>query len=111
AALAEEDQVVAGDDRTLDLGEHGVLEADHAGQAGLASAETGQQVAAQLGLDRAEDGAAVAERAEGGGGGGRGALRGDVRHLDHGTTARRCVEANFGVFSTTSEPPRAKIAS
>ena len=87
AALAEQDEVVAGDERPLDLGQHGVLEPDHAGQAGLAAAEPGQQVGAELGLDRAEGGAAVAELAEGRGGGGRGALRRDVRHLDHGTTA------------------------
>ena len=103
AALAEQDEVVTGDERPLDLGEHGVLEADHAGQAGLAPAEPGQQVAAQLGLDRAEDGAAVAELAEGGGGGGRGALRGDVRHLDHGTTGlRRSVACPDGPAASPS---------
>ena len=53
AALAEQDQVVAGDQRPLDLGHDGVLEADHAGQAGLAAAEPGEQVGAELGLDRA----------------------------------------------------------
>ena len=73
---------MAGDDRPLDLGQDGVLEADHAGQAGLAPAEAVEQVGAELGLDRAEGGAAVAELAEGRGGGGRGALRGDVRHPD-----------------------------
>ena len=44
AALAEQDQVVAGDQGALDLGDDGVVEADHAGQAGLAAAEPGEQV-------------------------------------------------------------------
>ena len=85
-ALAQQDEVVAGDDRPLDLGQHGVLEADHAGQAGLAAAEAGEQVGAQLGLDRAEGGPAVAELAEGRGGGGRG---GRVAGSVTSTTVRR----------------------
>jgi hypothetical protein len=64
-ALAEQHQVVAGDQRPFDLRDDGVLEADHAGQARLAGLQAGQQVAAELGLDGPEDGSAGAERAEG----------------------------------------------
>ena len=76
AALTEQHEVVAGDEGPLDLGEDGVLEPDHAGEAGLAAAEPGEQVGAQFGLDRPEGRAAGAEFAERRGGGGRGALGG-----------------------------------
>ena len=51
AALAEQDHVVAGEQGPLDLGEHGLVEADDAGQGGLAGGQPGQQVVADLGLD------------------------------------------------------------
>src|SRR5919107_853839 len=85
AALAEQDEVVAGDEGPLDLGDDGVLEADHAGQAGLAGADAGEQVGADLGLDRPEGGSVGTELAEGRGCG-WGLRWGDVRHLSHGTT-------------------------
>ena len=43
AALTEQDQVVPRDERPLDLGEHGVLEADDAGEGRLAGGEAGEQ--------------------------------------------------------------------
>jgi hypothetical protein len=91
-ALAEQHEVVAGDEGPLDLRQDRVLEPDQAGEADLAAAEPGEQIAAQFGLDRPEGRAGGPELAERRGGGGRGALRGDVRHLDHGTTGRGVVD-------------------
>ena len=51
AALAEQHDVVAGEQGPLELGQHGVVEADDAGNAGLAGAQPGQQVVAELLLD------------------------------------------------------------
>nr|BFE72514.1 hypothetical protein GCM10020092_058150 [Actinoplanes digitatis] len=49
----------------LDLGQHGVVVADDAGEARHAPAQAVEQVVAQLRLHGAEDVAARAERAEG----------------------------------------------
>jgi hypothetical protein len=71
AALAEQHQIVPGEQGTLDLGCHGLVEADDAGQRRLARREAGDQVAADLGLDAAMDvarAAKFAERCDGGGG-------------------------------------------
>ena len=56
AALAEQHQVVAGQHGPLELGQHGVVEADDAGEARLAGAQLGQEVFAELLLDGAEAG-------------------------------------------------------
>ena len=53
AALAEQDDVVAGEQRALDLGEDRVVEADDAGKGGSSGGEAVEQVLADLGLDRA----------------------------------------------------------
>ena len=50
AALAEQHDVVAGEDRALDLRQHGVVEADDAGEAVLAGAHPREQVVAELAL-------------------------------------------------------------
>ena len=52
AALAEHDDVVAGDDRVGELGQDRVVVAHDAGEQLLAGAEAGQEVAAHLLLDR-----------------------------------------------------------
>ena len=62
AALAEQDDVVPGEQRPLELGGDGVLEADDARERVLAGAQAGEQVVAYLVLDRAVD---VTGRAEG----------------------------------------------
>ena len=67
AALAEQHHVVAGQDRPLDLGQHRVVVADDAGEARLTGAHPGQQVVAQLLLDRAVDVAGGAQLADGAG--------------------------------------------
>ena len=64
AALAEQDEVVAGEQRALEVGQDGVVEADDAGETGLAGAQPGEQVVADLGLDGAVDVAARAQLAE-----------------------------------------------
>ena len=51
AALAQEDHVVAGQEGVLELGQDGVVVAEHAGEQGLAGADLGDGVAAQLLLD------------------------------------------------------------
>jgi hypothetical protein len=61
AALAEEDDVLAGEDGVLDLREHAVLVADDAGEQRLAVAQARDQVVAQLLLDRLRRVSAVAE--------------------------------------------------
>ena len=53
AALAEQHQVVAGEQGPLDLGQDGVVVADDAGEGRLAGAHPGEQVGAELLLDRA----------------------------------------------------------
>ena len=65
AALAEEDHVVAGDERVLELREHGVLVADHAVDELLALRDPRDRVGAHLFFDRARDPAAGPELAEG----------------------------------------------
>ena len=83
AALAEQHHVVAGEQRPLDLGQHGVVVADDAGEARLAGAQPGQQVVAQLLLDGAVHVAGGAQLAEGAGqvGRGNGQNRGSSSHL------------------------------
>ena len=48
AALAEQHEVVPGEQGALELGQHGVVEADDAGEGGLARAQPGEQVVADL---------------------------------------------------------------
>ena len=99
AALAEEDEVVAGEQRALELGQHGVLEADDAREArarrGRSRASRLSRISALTGRRRRRCRGAR----RGWWGRGSGCLRGDVRHLatvrrgvcrppDHGTTAR-----------------------
>ena len=64
AALAEQDEVVAGEQGPLDLGQHRVVEAEDAGEGGLAGGQARQQVGAHLDLDGPVDVAAVAEVAQ-----------------------------------------------
>src|SRR5213594_3522431 len=52
AALAEKDHVLPGQDRVLDLRHDGVVVADDPGQEGVALPEPGDQIVAQLLLDR-----------------------------------------------------------
>src|SRR3954468_18520988 len=86
APLAEQHEVVAGDERPLDLGDDGVLEPDDARQGGFAGGQAGQQVGADLGLDRAVGSTAGAEFPEGRGCGLGCVVHGNVRHLAKGTT-------------------------
>ena len=51
AALAEQDEVVACQQRPLDIGEHGVVEADDPGKRVLPVAQQADQVVADLRLD------------------------------------------------------------
>src|SRR3972149_3963426 len=64
AALAEEDDVLAGEERVLDLGDAGLLVADDPGKERLAAAEPRDQVVAQLLLDGPGDVAARRELAD-----------------------------------------------
>ncbi len=69
AALAEQHDVVAGEQRALDLGDHRVVEADDAGQGRLAGAEPANEVLADLGLHAAvhvPGGAKVTQSRDGG---------------------------------------------
>ena len=68
APLAQEDHVVAGEQRVLELREDGVLVAEHAGEQRLAGADPGDGVAPHLLLDRDGLPARLAELAEGGDG-------------------------------------------
>ncbi len=66
AALAEQDEVVPGEQGALELRAHGVLEADDAGERVGARGQGGEEVVAQLVLDAAQlvpGGAQGAERA------------------------------------------------
>ena len=94
AALAEQDQVVPGDERALDLGDDGVLEPDDAGQRGLAGGQPGEQVVADLGLDRPGGGAAGAELAQrcrpGSGGMGDCEVPSGAASVTSTTVRRRC---------------------
>jgi hypothetical protein len=65
AALPEEDEVVAGEQGALELGQHGVVEADDAGERGLARSKSEEEVLAELGLDGARAVAGVAEGTQG----------------------------------------------
>ena len=73
AALAEEHDVVAGEQGALELGPDGVLEADDAGERGLPCAQPVDEVGADLGLDgaclvpRAAQGAEVGRQVGGDG--------------------------------------------
>ena len=64
-ALAEQHEVVAGEQGALDLGDDGVVEADDAGQGRGAGGEAGDEVLADLGLDAAVDVPGGAQFAEG----------------------------------------------
>ena len=65
AALAEEDEVLAGDDRVLDRGQDALVIADDAADDRPAQGEPGEQVRAELRLDRARRPAGRAQRSEG----------------------------------------------
>ncbi len=80
APLAEQHHVVAGQQRPLDLGQHGVVEADDAREPGLARAQPRQQVCPQLFLDRAVLVAGGAQLAE---------STGQVRRDGHRLVLRR----------------------
>ena len=89
AALAEEDEVLAGEDRVLDRRQDRVVVADDAGEDGLALAEPGQEVGPQLLLDRPRTPARGAQLAEGRRGrGGRGGREGDGEVVHGGTPGR-----------------------
>ena len=64
AALAEQHEVVAGEQRALDVGQHRLVEADDAGKPRLARPQPGEQVVADLDLDRFLDMAGGTKRAE-----------------------------------------------
>ena len=64
AALAEQHQVVAGEQGALELGQDGVVEADDAGEGRLARAQPVEQVLADLLLDGARGVAGVAQLAQ-----------------------------------------------
>src|SRR5439155_16434063 len=74
AALAEEDDVLAGEDGVLQLRDDAVVVAADAGEEGLAGGELADQVAAQLGLDGLDAVLGLAELAEGLGEGCHGVL-------------------------------------
>ena len=67
APLAQEDDVVAGQEGVLELGDDRVLIAQHAREQWLAGADLGDRVAPQLLFDRAGHPSGLAELAEGGG--------------------------------------------
>ena len=67
AALAEEDDVVAGEQRILELRQHGVLVAEHAGEQRLAVLDLRDGVAPDLLLDRDRLPSGLAQLTEGGG--------------------------------------------
>ena len=71
AALAEQDDVVPGDQGPLEVGQDGLAEPDDAGKRVLARPHHGEQVVPDLFLDAAVHVAAGAQLSEGGGGGGR----------------------------------------
>ena len=71
AALAEEDEVLAGEDGVLDRRDDGVVVADDAGQDLAAGREARQQVRPQLLLDRPRSPAGVAQLGDRGGARGR----------------------------------------
>ncbi len=85
AALAEQHDVVPGQQRSLELRDHRVVEAVEAGPGVAALAQGGQQVAADLGTEGLVLVAALAELAQGGDGG-----RG--RHVFHATERRNHVD-------------------
>nr|BFE83629.1 hypothetical protein GCM10020093_062300 [Planobispora longispora] len=64
AALAQQDEVVPGEKRPLQLGQDGVVEADDAREPRLPRPEAGQEVLADLGLDGAVDMATRAKLAQ-----------------------------------------------
>ena len=80
AALAEEDDVLPGEDRVLDRGQDGLVVADDALEDRPAGRQAGDEVGPQLLLDGARSPARIAELADGGGeacgGGGRRANHG-----------------------------------
>ena len=81
AALAEQDQVVAGQQGGLELGQHRVVEADDAGEGRRARAQPVQQVGAELLGGRAGDVTAGSELTDGRWGGmGGGEVRAGVSH-------------------------------
>ena len=65
APLAEQDQVLAGQERVLDLGQDGLVEADDAGEDALAALELPDEVLADLGLDGARRVACLTKLADG----------------------------------------------
>ena len=65
AALAEQHEVVAGEQGRLELGQDGLVEADHAREGVLAGAQPGEEVVADLRLDAAVLVAGGAQAAEG----------------------------------------------
>ena len=67
AALAEEDDVLPGEDRVLDLRDDGLVVADDAREELIAPAHPGDQIGAHLFADRAGLVSGVTEFAEGGG--------------------------------------------
>ena len=78
AALAEEHDVLPGEDGVLDLRDDGLFIADDAGEDVFARAHLANQVLAHLLLDGEHPVAALAELADGGGTGGRSGHAGDV---------------------------------
>jgi hypothetical protein len=103
-SLAEEDEVLAGEDGVLDGGQHGLVVAHDARKDRLALAEPREQVGAQLLLDAPAAPAGSSERTEGrrAGGCGRG-------HRDSRIEVRRVVDSGRRAYVRppgASNPPR-----
>ena len=67
AALAEQHEVVAREQGALEVGQHGLVEPDDAWEPGVAAAQAGEEVGADLLLDGAVLVPGGAQRADGGG--------------------------------------------
>jgi hypothetical protein len=90
APLAEQDHVVAGEQRPLDLGQHGVVVADDAGEARRAGAQPVEQVVAELlfhGAELVPGGAQLTDGARKIGGWFGDKLCGSLCHFENATPA------------------------
>jgi hypothetical protein len=94
AALAQEDEVVAGEDGVLHLRDHRLLVADDAGEEGLPVTQAVDQVLAELLLHRADAVPARAELADGGG-------LGRDRHAPSTSSASTSMEMTTSSPTTT----------
>src|SRR5438093_4943991 len=94
AALAQQDQVVAREDPSLEPGEHGVLEAEDPGEQLLTELEMAEQVGPKLLFDGSVGVSGGAELAE----------RRRVRHADQGNGG---PAKGLSRVDTQPDPPRA----